>query len=461
MDRRRFLALASSAFASLPSRPLPAQEHRPPNIVVILADDLGYGDIGIQGSRIKTPNIDRIGREGARFTHFYAPSAVCSPARASFLTGRYAVRMNIPSVLFPDDARGIPDTETTIGHVLQQAGYRTACIGKWHVGSRPQFLPTNRGFDEFFGLPYSHDMLPLPMMRGTETVNDNPPLDRLTEQFTAEATAFIARQKDTPFFLFLSHTAPHIPLNASPQFKGKSRFGRYGDVIMELDWSTGEILRSLRENGLDDNTLVIFTSDNGPWYQGSKGALRGRKGETFEGGMRVPFLARFPGSIPAGRVVSNLASGMDLLPTARRLSGAALPGQRLDGIDIWALMTGEHYEDTREPLLYFDSWQLQCARVGRWKVHFSRYNFAPWMPGPAAGRFNLPLPRPELYDLEVDAEEVYEASIDNPEIVADVRRRVEDLLLTFPDQVRSAWRDTMSIPVEDTPVGAPPVRRVP
>jgi arylsulfatase len=428
----------------------------PSNIIVILADDLGYGDLGCQGSRLRTPNIDQLAREGTRFTNFYAPSSVCSPSRAALLTGRYPVRMNIPSVLFPDDARGIPETETTIAQMLQKAGYRTACFGKWHVGDRAQYLPVKRGFDEFYGLPYSHDMLPLRLMRGEEVLSSDPRLETLTQSFTEEAVNFIGRNAENPFLLYMPHTAPHIPLLAGRQFRGKSRFGPYGDNVQELDWSVGQVLNAVRENGLDDKTLVVFTSDNGPWYQGSNGTLRGRKGETFEGGMRVPFIARMNGSVTAGRVVSSMGTLMDLLPTAARLAGTSKPGLPLDGVDLWPVLNGETEEVARPAFLYFDSWQLQCARVGKWKLHLSRYNYPPWMPGPA--RVNLPLTRPELYDLETDAEESYDEAADNPEVVAQIRGQVEQALLTFPDSVRSAYQGTMRLKVEDTPAGAYPVQ---
>lgn len=431
-------------------------QSRPPNIIVILADDLGYGDLGCQGSRIRTPNIDRMAAEGARFTNFYAASSLCSPSRAALLTGRYPVRMNIPSVLFPNDTRGIPETETTMPQMLRSGGYRTACFGKWHVGDRAQYLPASRGFDEFFGLPYSHDMLPLRLMRGEEVLTTEPRLETLTQAFTEEAVNFIGRNTENPFFLYLPHTTPHIPLLAGRQFRGRSRFGPYGDNVEELDWSVGQILRAVNGHGLDDNTMVVFTSDNGPWYQGSKGTLRGRKGETFEGGMRVPFLVRMNGSIPAGRVIDPMATMMDLMPTAARLGGVSRPGLPLDGVDIWPVLNGETDEVRRPPFLYFESWQLQCARVGNKKLHLSRYNLPPWTPGPA--RVNLPLARPELYDMESDPEESYDEAPDFPEVVAQIRTQVDDALLTFPDAVRSAYRNTMLLRVEDTPAGAYPVQ---
>jgi arylsulfatase A len=452
LNRRTFLKAAAAAGA------LQAQARRP-NIVLIFADDLGYGDLGCYGSKILTPNLDRLACEGVRFEQFYSASAVCSPSRAALLTGRYPTRVGVSRVLFPSDNIGLPDTETTIAQMLKSRGYATMCIGKWHLGSQPQFLPTNRGFDEFFGLPYSNDMSPLPLLQNTRVIEEPARLDTLTRRYTEQAVDFIARSKDSPFFLYLPQTAPHLPLAASDRFLGTSAQGLYGDVVEELDWSVGEVLRALKENGLDENTLVMFSSDNGPWFQGSPGVLRGRKGETDEGGMRVPFIARFPGRIPTELVCRGVASTMDLLPTLARLSDAPLPDKPLDGVDIWPLLTGDKEEVDRDPLLYFDGWQLQCARRGPWKLHVSRYNCLIWAPEPAGGRFNLPLPRPELYDLDADPGESYDVAAGNPQIVCEIRERMEQLLSTFPSQVWAAWQDTMQRQVEDTPAGALPIQK--
>lgn len=458
MNRRSFL---KSAAAGLLCGPASKANSRPPNIVLILADDLGYGDIGCYGSRIRTPNIDRLASEGMRFTDFYSAASVCSPARAALLTGKYAVRVNVPGVLLPQDDRGLPAWETTMAGMLKEAGYRSACIGKWHIGSKTEYLPTNRGFDEFFGLPHSHDMWPRPLMRQTEVIEPVADIRTLTQRFTEQAASFIGRQKESPFFLYLPHTAPHIPLAPSAKFKGKSRLGPYGDTIQELDWSVGEVLRVIQENGLEENTLVLFTSDNGPWYQGSAGIMRGRKGETLDGGMREPLLARFPGNIPANTTCRGLANAMDILPTLARLTGALLPAGPLDGADIWPMLSAASEEVDREPFLYFDFWNLQCARMGRWKLHMSRYNTRAWEPPPQGGRMNLPLPQPELYDMTEDPEEGYDLSGDFPEIVTEIRARVDRMLPTFPDPVRIAWRDTMRLAVEDTPAGAPPTPKTP
>lgn len=429
---------------------------RTPNIVLIYCDDLGYGDLGVYGSKIRTPNIDRMAAEGVRFTQFYSANPVCSPSRAALLTGRYPTRTGVPRVLGPTDTTGLSLSETTIADTLKGVGYQTMCIGKWHLGHLPKYLPTRRGFDEYFGIPYSNDMKPTPLLHNTEQIEEPARLDNLTLRYTERAVRFIERSKSRPFFLYLPHTFPHIPLAASQRFRGKSPLGLYGDVIEELDWSTGEVLSALRRTGVDSDTLVMFSSDNGPWYQGSPGALRGRKGSTYEGGVREPLLARFPGKIPQGLVCSGVAGTVDILPMMARLAGAPLPGAPLDGIDIWPLLTGQQPSLEREALLYFDGWNLQCARWRKWKLHFARYNSMAFNPEPRIGRMNLPLRPPELYDLENDPQESYDSAAENPQVVKEIQGRVERLLATFPEEVRKAWAETQARKTETTPAGALP-----
>lgn len=426
------------------------------NVIVIYCDDLGYGDLGCYGSRLKTPNLDSLAEAGMRFTHFYSASAVCSPSRAALLTGRYPTRVDVPGVLDPNDTGGLSLAETTLPQMLKSAGYRTKCVGKWHLGTQAGYLPTDRGFDEYFGIPYSHDMNPRVLMRNTDVIEQPARLDTLTQRYTDEAVQFIGANQDRPFFLYLAQPFPHIPLAASPRFRGKSGLGMYGDVIAELDWGVGEILRALRANGLEDNTLILFSSDNGPWYQGSAGRLRGRKGETYDGGFRVPLIARLPGQIPAGQVCEGLATTMDFLPTLARLCNAPLPSQPLDGMDIWPLLTGRAAELTRPAFLYFDGWNIQCARLGKWKLHLTRYNSRPYSPTPSGGRMNLPLCHPELYDLSNDGDESFDEAPDNLEIVAEIQASVAALLPTFPEVVQTVWRDTMNRRVQDTPAGSLP-----
>jgi arylsulfatase A len=443
--------MAASCLAPLAHSTAPA-----PNVVFIYCDDLGYGDLGIYGSKIRTPNLDHMAAEGARFTHFYSANPVCSPSRAALMTGRYPTRVGVPKVLFPTDTTGLSLSETTMAGMLKSAGYKTMCIGKWHLGHLPQYLPTSRGFDEYFGLPYSNDMNPRPLLHNTERIEEPAVLETLTPRYTEQAVKFIERSRPGPFFLYMPHTFPHVPLAASQRFRGRSSLGLYGDVIEELDWSVGEVLAAVRRTGVDSNTLVMFSSDNGPWYQGSPGALRGRKGSTYEGGVREPFLARYPGKIPKGLVCQGVAGTVDILPTVAGLAGAPLPAAPLDGIDIWSLLGGQKSSLEREALLYFDDWNLQCARWGKWKLHFARYNTMAYNPAPQIGRVNLPLHPPELYDLENDPQESYDVAAGNPQVVKEIQDRVARLLATFPEETRKAWTDTQARKTEPIHVGALP-----
>ena len=445
MLRRQFLAASAGAFA--------AQGERPLSVIVIYADDLGYGDLGCYGSSIRTPHLDSLARDGVRFTNFYSANPVCSPSRAALLTGRYPTRVSVPRVLFPNDNEGLPANETTIASMLKPKGYRTMCVGKWHLGHKPDYLPMKRGFDAYFGIPYSNDMKPPVLLRNEETVEPEANQSTLTRRYTEEAVKFIESAKNGPFFLYMPHTMVHIPLAASEKFRGKSPQGFYGDVVEELDWSVGEVLAALKRNGLENNTLVMFSSDNGPWYQGSPGKLRGRKGSTLEGGVRVPFLARLPGRIPKGRVVDGIASTMDLLPTIGKLTGASLPSQALDGIDIWPMLSGKTPSIEREALLYFDNWHLQCARWKNWKLHVARYTSQVYSPAPAGGRVNLPLRPVELYNLALDPEESYDVADLHADVVTEIQSRIDKLLATFPDAVRKAWAETQAKETVRTPAG--------
>jgi arylsulfatase len=456
LNRRTFITGAAAALAL----PLFGQAKRAPNVVFIYADDLGYGDLGCYGSSNRTPNLDRLAQQGVRFTQFYSANPVCSPARAALMTGRYPTRVGVPRVLNAKDTIGLPDSETTIAQVLKGRNYKTMCVGKWHLGHLPQYLPTKRGFDEYFGIPYSNDMNPRVLLHAAgdqvETLEQQATLETLTPRYSEQALRFIERSKDSPFFLYMPHTYPHIPLAASPRFRGKSANGLYGDVLEELDWSVGEVLGALKKHGVEDNTMVMFSSDNGPWYQGSPGRLRGRKGSTYEGGVREPFIARFPGRIPKGAVCRGVASIMDILPTLARLCAAQLPSKPLDGIDIWPLLSGQTRQIEREVLLYFDNWNVQCARWGKWKLHFARYNSFAYSPAPSGGRINLILPSPELYNLENDPDESYDAAPENPAVVAEIQSRVERLISGFPEEVRQAWAASRGRPVQRTPAGALP-----
>jgi len=450
--RRNFLKVAGAALCSGTAVAAP----RPPNIIMIFCDDLGYGDLGCYGSSIRTPNLDRMASEGMRFTHFLSANPVCSPSRAALLTGRYPTRVSVPRVLNPMDTTGLPDSEVTLAQMLKARNYKAMCIGKWHLGHLPQYLPTNRGFDEYFGIPYSNDMNPRVLLHNTEVVEQTATLETLTPRYTQHALRFIEDSKDSPFFLYFAHTYPHIPLAASGRFRGKSKLGLFGDVVEEVDWSVGEVFGALKKHGLDNNTLVMFSSDNGPWFQGSPGRLRGRKGMTYEGGVREPFLARFPGRIPRGRVCHALGSLMDVVPTVARLCDVPLPKNPLDGIDIWPLLSGQKQELEREVLLYFDNIHVQCARLGRWKLHIARYNSATWSPAPPGGRLNLPLQKPELYDLVDDPDESYDVAPEHPEIVQNIQARIDRLMAGFPDEIRQAYVVTKSRSNSEVRIGALP-----
>jgi arylsulfatase A-like enzyme len=382
----RWLLVVGSLFApGLASHG--AESTQRPNIVIILADDQGYADVGCYGAKgIATPNLDRMAREGVRFTDFYVAQAVCSASRTAILTGCYPNRLGILNALSPVSKLGLGPGERTIADLLKARGYATAIYGKWHLGHRPASLPTRHGFDEYYGLPYSNDMKPgpggasiypdLPLYENEKVMALNPDQARFTTDYTEHAVRFIAKNKDKPFFLYVPHTMPHVPLAVSAKFAGSSKRGLYGDVIQEIDWSVGQILAALKDNGVDDRTLVMFTSDNGPWlsygdHGGSAGSLREGKGTTWEGGVREPFLARWPGHIPAGTVCRAPAMTIDLLPTIVGLTGAKLPELPIDGKDIWPLLSSQPGAKNPHEAYYF-YWErnLQAIRDGRWKLHF-------------------------------------------------------------------------------------------
>jgi arylsulfatase A len=441
----KLLILGILAGVLLPGGLIQAEDKTKPNIVVILADDMGYGDAGCYGNQsIRTPNLDRMAREGVRFTDFYVAQAVCSASRTALLTGCYPNRVGILAALNPSSKIGISSRETTLAEMLKTNGYATAIYGKWHLGHHPPFLPTRHGFDDYYGLPYSNDMWPrhpkekfppLPLLSGEKVVETNPDQSLLTGAYTRRAVDFIARNKDRPFFLYVPHTMPHVPIFASEAYKGKSKAGPYGDVIEELDGSVGQILAALKDHGLDERTLVVFTSDNGPWlsygnHAGTAGPLREGKATTFEGGVREPFIARWPGRIPPGRVCKEPAMTIDLLPTIARFTGSKLPETRIDGMDISPLLTDDKARSPHESLVFYWGNELQALRSGKWKLHFPHT----YPTVAEAGKDGKPGPMRQakielaLFDLEQDAGEKTDVADKHPEVV----QRLQELA--------DAWR---------------------
>ena len=363
---------------------LTAEKENLPNVIIILTDDLGYGDLGSYGGRIiKTPHLDQMANEGMRLTNAYSSSSNCSPSRAGLLTGRYAIRSGMAhQVIFESDTHGLPQSEWTIAEMLKQLNYKTAIVGKWHLGHTPEYWPTKQGFDYYYGLPYSNNQSPLALYRNENKIEEPVDQKTLTRNYTRETIRFIEKNQNEPFFVYLAHTFPHVPLHVSDKFKGKSKAALYGDVVEELDWSTGEILSSLKRLGLDKKTLVIFSSDNGPYQGGVTGGLRGSKGTPWEGGYRVPFLARWPGKIPANSVSEAISMNIDLLPTIQKITGASLPDSvLLDGKDIMPVLQGSQHSP-HEKLYIFADEKIAGIRTQNWKAVFlARYRgINRWLP---------------------------------------------------------------------------------
>jgi arylsulfatase len=425
-----------------------------PNIVLVFTDDQGYGDLGVYGATdFATPYLDRLASEGMRFTSFYASQAVCSASRASLLTGCYAERVSIRGALFPWAEVGLNPEEETIAEMLKRQGYATGMFGKWHLGHHEEFLPLQHGFDEYLGLPYSNDMWPvdfdglpategrkleyppLPLIDGNETVETIDNLGEqaaLTTRYAERAVGFIETHRHEPFFLYLAHSMPHVPLGVSDKYRGHSAQGMYGDVIEEIDWSVGQVLATLDRLGLADETLVIFTSDNGPWlnfgnHAGSAGPLREGKGTAFEGGPRVPAIIRWPGRIEAGSVCAKMASTIDLLPTIASVTGAALPERPIDGVSILPLLLGDESANPRDQFYFYYEEELRAVREGRWKRVFEHRtrSYEGVEPGQDGypGEYTFPTVPAALYDLENDIRETSDVSEAHPQVV----RRLDEL----------------------------------
>lgn len=426
-----------------------------PNVVIVFADDLAYADIGCFGAQgYQTPHIDRLAKEGRRFIDFYVTQAVCSASRAGLLTGCYPNRIGINGALGPSSQIGIHADETTIAETLKAKGYATAIYGKWHLGHLPEFLPQRHGFDDYFGLPYSNDMWPrhptakfpdLPLVKGEETVALNPDQTQLTTWYAEHAVKFIETNRDKPFFLYVAHAMPHVPLFVSDKFAGKTKRGLFGDVVEEIDWSVGQILETLDRLKLDDRTLVLFTSDNGPWlsygkHAGSAAPLREGKGTAWDGGVRVPCVARWPGKIPAGTVSSTPWMTIDVLPTVAKLAGAPLPSKRIDGVDASDVLLGSvNGPSPHESLLFYWGNELHAIRNGRWKLHFPHtYRTLDGEPGKDGqpGPYRQEKTELALYDLVED--------IGESKNVANEHGDVVRMLTSLADEARKDLGDQLT-----------------
>ena len=450
----------------------PARDITHPNVVLIFIDDQGYGDIGVNGAiDYMTPNIDRLANEGMRFTNFYAAQAVCSASRAGLLTGCYPNRIGISGALMPWSKIGIDSNEVTIAEMLKSAGYVTGMVGKWHLGHHRQFLPLQHGFDEYLGLPYSNDMWPvdydgtpvtdssshpwkakyppLPLIDGNETVDEIRTLEdqnTLTTRYTERAIDFIERNHDKPFFLYFAHSMVHVPLGVSDKFRGKSKQGMFGDVMMEVDWSVGEIMKTLDQYHLTKNTLIIYTSDNGPWlnfgnHAGSTGGLREGKGTSWEGGQREPCIMKWPGIIPEGSICNKMAATIDIFPTLAAITGSDLPEHKIDGVNILPLMQGDTGANPRDYFLYYyQRNSLEAIRQGSWKLVFP-HKYRSYE-GVLPGNDGFPGPYAqkesglELYDLRRDPGEEYN--------VIELYPDVAEQLKKIADQAREDLGDDLT-----------------
>ena len=429
-----------------------AASARSPNVVVIFIDDMGYGDIGPYGAtKQRTPHLDRMAKEGMKLTSFYA-APVCSVSRAQMMTGCYGARVSVPGVYFPGQSVGLNPSELTVAERLKEKGYATQIIGKWHLGDQPEFLPTRQGFDHYLGIPYSNDMLKksadtkipvVPLLRDEKIVElmDGDAQTRLVEIYTKEAVDFIGRNKDKPFYLYFAHNAVHTPIHPGAAFAGKSSNGRFGDWVEEVDWSVGQVLEALRSQGLDKDTLVVFTSDNGPWLVkgtdgGSAGPLRGGKGSTWEGGVREPTIAWWPGHVPAGSVNDAVAGTIDLLPTFVSLAGGTVPATPvIDGRDITSILLGQSKDSAREAHYYFAAYDLQAVRQGRWKLAL-----APQSEGMNAKKGPKLAAGLRLYDLDAEIGEQTDVAAQHPDIVAKLKALADKMAAEIGGKEPSARR---------------------
>ncbi len=460
------LLFALSIMLSCSSDSQDKTNRQSPNFVLIFIDDMGYGDVACYGATgYQTPNLDRLAGEGMRFTNFYSAQPVCSASRAGLLTGCYPNRIGISGALFPHHKIGINPDETTIAEMLKEKGYATAIFGKWHLGHHKEFLPLQHGFDEYVGLPYSNDMWPikldgtrsepgkgrggypdLPLIEGNETIEEITTLagqDKLTTLYTEKAVDFINRNAKNPFFLYVPHTMGHVPLGVSDKFRGKTEKGMYGDVMEEIDWSAGQIMDALKANNIDDNTVFIFTTDNGPWlnfgnHAGSAGGLREGKTTSWEGGQRVPFIIKWPGKTPEGTICNKLACAIDILPSFAEIAGASLPANKIDGINITGLWEGNIEDDPRNNILFYHGKNnLNAVRKGNWKLvlphSWSSYNTSPGNDGKGGRRIRKNVESPELYNMMRDPGEQYNVIDTYPEIAEEIMELVKLARIEFGD----------------------------
>lgn len=481
MNRRTFMALvssglaANSAISAISAAPeanetaatgaLRAHDpQRRPNVIFLICDDLGYGDIRCYGSQLPTPNIDALAAEGMRFTRFNSAHPICSASRAALLTGRYGVRSGTTGAFHPGSKTGTALDETLLSSLFQARGYKTKAIGKWHLGDAPPYLPTNRGFDAFYGVPCSVDMYPLSLLRDLTVLEYDTDRDRLTPRYTEEAVRTIEQSGEDPYFLYMAYSYPHDPARASERFRGKTNFGSVGDSIAEIDWSVGEILRAVERKGQAANTIICFTSDHGPWYQGCPGPLRGRKASTFEGGFRVPFVARWPGQIAAGKTQDAWCSSLDILPTLSAICGLAAPPKPLDGINISEIFTGRGQLPERKPILYFspmgnEGIDVHCIRKGDWKLRVAQGSDGEIYTNDRTtqAHHSAWLERPELYNLARDPAESYDVARLQPDIVTELMQSLEAQMPAFPAEVVAAYTKLKQQPGDiSTPPGASP-----
>ncbi|MAV33448.1 MAG: arylsulfatase [Gammaproteobacteria bacterium] len=423
---KRILIFCLSAIISSLFTSVYAQTMEKPNFIVIMADDLGYGDLGIYGSNlIKTPNLDRMAQQGALLNSFYSSANVCTAARGGLLTGKYPIRLDIVSdVARPNNNVHLADDELSLAEALKPMGYQTALFGKWHLGSRLEWSPLTQGFDEFFGVLHSNDMTPFELYRQDLVIEEPVDQSTLTERYTQEALRFIETHQDKPFFLYMPHTFPHVPLYVSNQFSGQSEAGVYGDVVETIDWSVGEILRTLERLNLTENTLVVFTSDNGPWFEGSPGPYRDRKGSSWEGGQRVPFIAQWQGQIPHGVVSDEPAMNIDIFPTFLNLAGIELPSERvIDGKDIFPVLKNEA-PSPHDALFLFNQNRIAGVRSGPWKLVVETHYRGAVPSFDNANSYYAPYGL--LFNLERDPSETYSYTREYPEKASELRNYIID-----------------------------------